>query len=97
MFPGSRPHDFVMSSDISIDSSWSIHCVSLGGMARLNVLVETATELVQVYIVHFILVVVRSVLRGKGARLFCAQRSSSRLATFSTIGLQSMNTLRVCV
>ena len=45
----------------------------------------------RVYVVHFILVVVRSVSCGKGARLFCAQRSSSPLVTFSTVGLQSMH------
>ena len=45
MFSGSRPHNSGMSSDISIYSSWSICCVSLGGMVRLSVLVEIAPEL----------------------------------------------------
>ena len=45
MFSGSRPHDSGMSSDLSIYSSWSIRCVSLGGTARLSVLVEIAPEL----------------------------------------------------
>ena len=45
MFSGSRPHDSGTSSDILIYSSWSIRCVSLGGMARLIVLVKIAPEL----------------------------------------------------
>ena len=45
MFSGSRPYDSGMSSDISVYSSWSIRCVSLGGTARLSVLVKIAPEL----------------------------------------------------